>query len=176
MCAPIPSRHTHAIKVNTTCRRRVRITQNFIGLLLLSYLMVFFSSSRSAHFQACIRSAFVRRVSMMRFSTFFFSAFPRRGLSVQNPKFFCTLCLSLFKIQKRETLSTRNARAFPRDSFDEFARRLKKDAPNKSLPFVEIAFVKREASRFLSQSVYFSFATRRRLWRSAFTCFLQKCA
>ena len=29
-----------------TCRRRVRITQNFIGLLLLSYLMVFFSSSR----------------------------------------------------------------------------------------------------------------------------------
>ena len=52
MCAPIPSRHTHAIKVNTARRRRVRITQNFIGLLLLSDLMVFFSSSRSAHFQA----------------------------------------------------------------------------------------------------------------------------
>ena len=37
---------------------------------------------------------------------------------------------------------------------------MKRDAPNnKSLSFVEIAFVKREASRFLSQSVYFSFAT-----------------
>ena len=139
MCAPIPSRHTHAIKVNTTCRRRVRITQNFIGLLLLSYLMVFFSSSRSAHFQACIRSAFVRRVSMMRFSTFFFSAFPRR----------VTFCVSLFKIQKRETLSTRNAR-FSSRLFRGVRASFEERSPQKSLSFVEIAFVKREASRFLS--------------------------
>ena len=40
-------------------------------------------------------------------------------------------------------------------------RRLKKDAQTKVFSFVEIAFVKREASRFLSQSVYFSFATRK---------------
>ena len=112
MCAPIPSRHTHAIKVNTARRRRVRITQNFIGLLLLSYLMVFFSSSRSAHFQACIRSAFVRRVSMMRFSTFFFLSFSEESFDFLSKTLnFSVLCVSLFKIQKRETLSTRNARA-----------------------------------------------------------------
>ena len=60
----------------------------------------------------------------------------------------------------------RNARGFPRDSFEEFASSFEERRPKqKSLSFVEIAFVKREASRFLSQSVYFSFAThvRRRL-------------
>jgi len=132
MCAPIPSRHTHAIKVNTTCRRRVRITQNFIGLLLLSYLMVFFSSSRSAHFQACIRSAFVRRVSMMRFSTFFFSAFPRRVDFLSKTLNFSIL-VSLSSKFKSARLFRRETRALFLATLSRSSRRrLKKDAKQKS--------------------------------------------
>ena len=134
MCAPIPSRHTHAIKVNTTCRRRVRITQNFIGLLLLSYLMVFFSSSRSAHFQACIRSAFVRRVSMIcAFQLFFSHAFPRRVFDFLSKTLnFSVLFVSLSSKFKSARLFRRETRALFLATLSRSSRRrLKKDAPKK---------------------------------------------
>lgn len=54
----------------------------------------------------------MRRVSMMRFSTFFFLSFSEESFDFLSKTLnFSVLCVSLFKIQKRETLSTRNARA-----------------------------------------------------------------
>ena len=74
---------------------------------------------------------------------------------------FLDLSLSLQNSKARDSFDAKRARFSSRlfrgvraSSFEE--RRPKQQ---KSLSFVEIAFVKREASRFLSQSVYFSFAT-----------------
>ena len=130
-------------------------------------------------------------VFLCRRLNFFFLSFSATKLIVEFK--FRVLCfrvlfetlnflyfVSLFKIQKRLTLSTRNnARAFPRDSFDEFEKSFEERRPKQKslLLSLKLHSLKEKPPDFsLNRYTFLSQRVRRRLWRSACTRFLQKCA
>ena len=88
--------------------------------------------------------------------------------------------VSLFKIQKRETLSTRNnARGFPRDSFEEFASSFEERSLESLFLSLKLHSLKEKPPDFsLNRYTFLSQPTRKTttLKKRVYACFLQKCA